>query len=207
MLVAYDDILKWHRARERTKSFKNFLGTFIEHTKQEDLKSFDIHRIFCWDDVKTMASDAMERDVDKAKLRRNPFRAAGRSLQQNASNLEVLVEFLPNNEFAGILCGALTLVFSVSTVPAIPSSILVYIPIHADLMVNKAARRLGEARYMIFNCLESLPEIIMNTETYVDIYDEDPKIWIAAEDLYLGILDGVKGMLQWIDKSAFGKHH
>lgn len=43
------------------------------------------------------------------------------------------------------------------------------------------------------------------TEKYVDIYDEDPKVWQAAENLYLGILDGVEGMLMWIDKSAFGK--
>lgn len=60
-----------------------------------------------------MASDAVERDTDKTRWRRNPFRAAGRSLQQSASNLEILMAFLPNGEFTGILCGALTLVFCV----------------------------------------------------------------------------------------------
>ncbi|KAK7456761.1 hypothetical protein Landi51_02037 [Colletotrichum acutatum] len=52
----------------------------------------------------------------------------------------------------------------------------------------------------------SLPDIVEETEEYVDIYDDDPRVWRAAEDLYLGILDGVESMLQWIDKSALGKN-
>ncbi|KAF6829261.1 hypothetical protein CPLU01_08025 [Colletotrichum plurivorum] len=165
------------RAQFRTKSFKKFLGAFVKQTKRDDIRRFDVDRQFRWEDVKSMASDAIERDTDK-RWRRNPFRAAGRSLQQSASNLEMLMAFLPNGEFTGILCGALTLVFC-------------------------AARRLDEVRNKILGCLESLPEIVGQTEQYVEIYDDDPKVWIAAEDLYMGILDGVEGMLLWIDKSAF----
>ncbi|EQB47228.1 hypothetical protein CGLO_13651 [Colletotrichum gloeosporioides Cg-14] len=125
-----------------------------------------------------MASDAVEKDAEKTKWRKNPFRAAGRSLQRSACNLEVLLSFLPNDGLVGILCGALTFIFS-------------------------AAKRLDEVRTRILDCLDSLPEIVERTENYVDIYDEDPEVWNAAESLYIGILDGVEGMLQWIDKSAF----
>ncbi|KAL0767094.1 hypothetical protein CaCOL14_010665 [Colletotrichum acutatum] len=69
-----------------------------------------------------------------------------------------------------------------------------------------AAKRLDEVRNKIINCLDSLPDIVEETEEYVDIYDDDPRVWRAAEDLYLGILDGVESMLQWIDKSALGKN-
>ncbi|KAK2000770.1 hypothetical protein LX36DRAFT_738942 [Colletotrichum falcatum] len=163
---------------ERTRSFKTLVSVFVKHTKRNELSRFDVDRQFVWEDVRSMASDAVEQDISKTKWRHNPFRAAGRSFQQNASNLEMLVAFLPNGDFTGILCGALTFVFC-------------------------AAKRLDEVRNKIMNCLESLPDIVEETEEYVQIYDEDPRVWGAAEDLYLGILDGVEGMLQWIDKSAF----
>ncbi|KAK2007484.1 hypothetical protein LZ32DRAFT_641300 [Colletotrichum eremochloae] len=166
------------KINERTKSFKTLVSVFVKHTKRNELSNFDVDRQFVWEDVRAMASDAIEQDASKTKWRHNPFRAAGRSFQQNASNLEMLMEFLPNGDFTGILCGALTFVFC-------------------------AAKRLDEVRNKIMNCLESLPYIVEETEEYVQIYDEDPRVWSAAEDLYLGILDGVEGMLQWIDKSAF----
>ncbi|EFQ34617.1 hypothetical protein CGRA01v4_14054 [Colletotrichum graminicola] len=167
-----------NKINERTKSFKTLVSVFVKHTKRDELSRFDVDRQFVWEDVRAMASDAIEQDASKTKWRQNPFRAAGRSFQQNASNLEMLVEFLPNGEFTGILCGALTFVFC-------------------------AAKRLDEVRNKIMNCLESLPDIVEDTEEYVQIYAEDTRVWSAAEDLYLGILDGVEAMLQWIDKSAF----
>ncbi|KAK2739364.1 hypothetical protein CKAH01_07314 [Colletotrichum kahawae] len=166
------------RVRERTNSFWSVVTAFQDHTKRDDLKRFRIDGQHRWDDVKTMASDAVEKDAEKTKWRKNPFRAAGRSLQRSACNLEVLLSFLPNDGLVGILCGALTFIFS-------------------------AAKRLDEVRTRILYCLDSLPEIVERTENYVDIYDEDPQVWNAAENLYIGILDGVEGMLQWIDKSAF----
>ncbi|OHE96334.1 hypothetical protein CORC01_08406 [Colletotrichum orchidophilum] len=166
------------KIHERTESFRALIRTFTKHTKRNDLAIFDVDKNFTWNDVKVTASEAIEQDNAKTKMRHNPFRAAGRSFQRNASNLEVLVEFLPNGDFTGILCGALTFVFC-------------------------AAKRLDEVRNKIISCLDSLPDIVEETEEYVEIYDDDPKVWRAAEDLYLGILDGVESMLLWIDKSAF----
>ncbi|KAK1724973.1 uncharacterized protein BDZ83DRAFT_719547 [Colletotrichum acutatum] len=154
------------KVHERTKSFKTLISIFAQRTNRKDLARFDVEKDFQWEDVRVMASEAIEQDNAKTKMRHNPFRAAGRSFQRNASNLEMLVAFLPNGDFTGILCGALTFVFC------------------------------------IINCLDSLPDIVEETEEYVDIYDDDPRVWRAAEDLYLGILDGVESMLQWIDKSA-----
>ncbi|KAF4826774.1 hypothetical protein CGCTS75_v008783 [Colletotrichum tropicale] len=166
------------RAQERTNSFWGFVKTFVKHAKREDLKKFHINGQHGWDDVKRIASEAIEKDAEKTRWRKNPFKAAGRSLQKSASNLEMLLNFLPNDGVAGVLCGALTFVFF-------------------------AAKRLDEVRTKILACLESLPEIVEQTEAYVNIYDADPKVWSAAESLYIGILDGVEGMLQWIDESAF----
>ncbi|KAF4780743.1 hypothetical protein HER10_EVM0001759 [Colletotrichum scovillei] len=165
------------RVHERTRSFKTLISTFAQKTNRKDLARFDVEKDFQWEDVRIMASEAVEQDNAKTKMRHNPFRAAGRSFQRNASNLEMLVAFLPNGDFTGILCGALTFVFC-------------------------AAKRLDEVRNKILNCLDSLPDIVEETEEYVEIYDDDPRVWKAAEDLYLGILDGVESMLQWIDKSA-----
>ncbi|KAL3299816.1 adenosine trna methylthiotransferase [Colletotrichum asianum] len=166
------------RAQERTNSFWGFVKTFVKHAKREDLKKFHINGQHRWDDVKRIASEAIEKDAEKTRWRKNPFKAAGRSLQKSASNLEMLLNFLPNDGVAGVLCGALTFVFF-------------------------AAKRLDEVRTKILACLESLPEIVEQTEAYVNIYDADPKVWSAAENLYIGILDGVERMLQWIDESAF----
>ncbi|KAK1624638.1 hypothetical protein BDP81DRAFT_464408 [Colletotrichum phormii] len=159
------------------RSFKTLISTFAQKTNRKDLARFDVEKEFQWEDVRVMASEAIEQDNAKTKMRHNPFRAAGRSFQRNASNLEMLVAFLPNGDFTGILCGALTFVFC-------------------------AAKRLDEVRNKIINCLDSLPDIVEETGEYVEIYDDDPRVWRAAEDLYLGILDGVESMLQWIDKSA-----
>lgn len=104
------------RARERTNSFKSLMNDFIDRTQRTDLKWFNVDHKFRWEDVKEMAADAVDRDVEKTKWRKNPLRAAARSFQRNASNLEMLLAFLPNGDFTGILCGALTLVFCVSAV-------------------------------------------------------------------------------------------
>lgn len=104
------------RARERTTSFKSLMSDFVDRTQRADLKWFDVDRQFRWEDVKEMAAAAVDRDVEKTKWSKNPLRAAARSFQKNASNLEMLLAFLPNGDFTGVLCGALTFVFCVSAV-------------------------------------------------------------------------------------------
>ncbi|KAF4807596.1 hypothetical protein CGCSCA5_v013198 [Colletotrichum siamense] len=168
------------KAREQTGSFKSLISNFVNKTQYTDLKWFNVNDQFKWEDVKKMAADAIDRDTERTRWRKNPLRAAGRSFQKHASNLEMLLAFLPNGDFTGILCGALTFVFC-------------------------AAKRSNEIRQKILACLESLPQIVGQLDAYVEIYAEDESIWDAAEDLYLGILEGVEGMLQWIDKSAFDR--
>ncbi|KXH34265.1 hypothetical protein CNYM01_01070 [Colletotrichum nymphaeae SA-01] len=101
------------RVQDRTSSFKTLISTFAKNTRNNDLARFDVERQFQWNHVKDMASAAIEQDNKKVQMRNNPFRAAGRSFQRNASNLEMLVKFLPDGDFTGILCGALTFVFCV----------------------------------------------------------------------------------------------
>lgn len=56
---------------------------------------------------------------------------------------------------------------------------------------------------MILNCLDILRKVVMKATAYREIYSDDEDLLQAAENLYVGILDGIEAMLQWIDESAF----
>ncbi|KAK9425271.1 hypothetical protein SUNI508_13201 [Seiridium unicorne] len=170
------------RAREKTRKFKNILKVFVKSTKVESIKGFDVERHFTWTDVQSIANEGLERDAERGKWRRHPARFIGRTLQNSAPVLQLVLDFLPNNEFTSILCGALALVFN-------------------------AAQRIKDVREKIHKCFENLPYIIKRTERHVNIYAENSDVWEAAEDLYLGILEGVEKMLTWIDESACGKYN
>ncbi|EXF84916.1 hypothetical protein CFIO01_02129 [Colletotrichum fioriniae PJ7] len=162
-------------AHLQTKSFRSLIHKFKTRTKCKELAAFDIEKDFKWEHVRIMALQAIEREDAKTEMSNGWLPAAGRTFQRNASNLEILVKLLPSGDFTGILCGALTLIFC-------------------------AAKHIDEVRSKIISCLASLPGIMEETEEYVQIYHDDPKVLRAAEDLYLGILDGVESMLRWIDK-------
>ncbi|RYP58268.1 hypothetical protein DL769_009029 [Monosporascus sp. CRB-8-3] len=157
-------------AKERTNLFKKFVKSFVGSAKDETVRRFDVDRSWVWKDVQAKANEGLEKEDERNNWRRHPIRFMSRSFQNNASNLEILLLFLPNTEFGSILCGALTLVL--------------HVRIHAPSFLL-------------------LPEMVQNTEKYMELYANDAETWKAAEELYLGILNGVEAMLSWIDKKAF----
>ncbi|PYH43520.1 uncharacterized protein BP01DRAFT_402624 [Aspergillus saccharolyticus JOP 1030-1] len=200
------------RAKSRHQSFKKFLGTFTTFAKDKEIRRFDLDRKFQWNDVQNEANAAVEAYSAPDSFLRNPVRYLSRSFTQNASTLEVLLHFVPDGEYTSILCGALTLVFNVSPPPSLP------IPspehdgnrttgYHANLcmLCVQAAKRVDSLRKRILGCLAALPTIVHETAEYRDLYHDDEDLWQAAEDLYLGILEGIEAMLQWMDESAFKK--
>ncbi|KAI9810739.1 MAG: hypothetical protein M1827_006077 [Pycnora praestabilis] len=51
--------------------------------------------------------------------------------------------------------------------------------------------------------MASLSETIEASEDYLEIYREDHELFRRAENLYIAVLEGVEGMMEWIDKNAF----
>lgn len=66
---------------------------------------------------------------------------------------------------------------------------------------------MANLRQRILGCLDSLPKVVTQARIYRTLYNNDPGLWQAAETLYLGILDGIEAMLNWMDESAFSMIH
>lgn len=60
-------------------------------------------------------------------------------------------------------------------------------------------------RERVLNCLGKLSDEIQGTKSYLQIYQDDQKLWEAAEDLYVGILVGVESMTLWLDEKAYSR--
>lgn len=62
---------------------------------------------------------------------------------------------------------------------------------------------MANLRQRILGCLDSLSKVVNKATAYRELYSEDPDLLQAAENLYLGILNGVEAMLLSMDESAF----
>ena len=62
-----------------------------------------------------------------------------------------------------------------------------------------------EVRERILSCLDGLSKVVKKTESYAQIYYEDQELWDIAQELYVGILEGVEGMTEWLDSNAYSK--
>lgn len=51
--------------------------------------------------------------------------------------------------------------------------------------------------------LRSLPDTVESTENYLGIYREDKELFRRGEDLYIAVLEGIEGMMEWIDHKAY----
>jgi len=80
------------------------------------LKDFNLGQNFKISDVQREANAALQAYKERGdKLNPHFFRTAGRDFSNNATAMEALLKFLPSGEYTSVLCGALTLVFNVST--------------------------------------------------------------------------------------------
>ncbi|KAI9699205.1 MAG: hypothetical protein M1820_007284 [Bogoriella megaspora] len=67
------------------------------------------------------------------------------------------------------------------------------------------ASSLKQVRERILRCLGSLLEVVSDTKSYVNIYNEDREVRESAEKLYVGILMSVQDMMEWLDTKAYKK--
>ena len=60
-------------------------------------------------------------------------------------------------------------------------------------------------RERILSYLSGLSELVKGTECYHQIYHEDLELWSRAQELYVGILEGVESMTEWLDSNAYSE--
>lgn len=97
-----------------TNRFRKFVNVLTKESKKPELSTFRWGQGSTISDVQREANAALEAYEERGNnLRKHFFRTTGRNFSNNASSVEVLLEFLPAGEFTSILCGALTLVFRV----------------------------------------------------------------------------------------------
>jgi hypothetical protein len=191
------------RAKASKDRFKNFLGHFKKETKDKDIKRFDISQKYRWEDVQSEANAALE-SYSSPEFTSQPMRYLSRSFTENASTLQAFLEFVPDGEYTFIICGALTLVFNVSSVSSqFTAGWCISDAATTSFLFPQAAKRVAALRKRILDCLEGLSKVVAKAKIYREIYRDDPDLRQAAETLYIGILNGIEAMLSWMDESAF----
>ena len=114
--------------------------------------------------------------------------------------IQTWLELLPVGEYTSVVCGAMKLVFGVNSTPSRPSEA------EKQLIKTQAAARMADIRQRILDTFSSLPGSIEASEDYLKIYRQDAELLGKAEDLYLAVLDGIEGMMAWIDHKAYSRH-
>lgn len=56
-------------------------------------------------------------------------------------------------------------------------------------------------RESILNTFDGLSDTLDNTDVYIRYYSRDQSLRQKAEDLYIAILDAVKGIISWLGKN------
>ena len=68
---------------------------------------------------------------------------------------------------------------------------------------TQAAARMADIRQRVLDTFANLPGSIEASEDYLKIYRQDEDLLGKAEDLYLAVLEGIEGMMQWIDHKVY----
>ena len=143
------------------------------------------------------AEKAIKEYEKKGKSWRHPFRTAGRALGGSTNSMQTWLEMLPNGEYSSLVCGALKLVFGVRP-KTIPSTA-------EDLNIEQAAARMDKIRKKVLETLSVLPKTLELRENYLEIYRQDEGLRDKADELYIAIVKGVEGMIEWLDHSTYSR--
>lgn len=65
---------------------------------------------------------------------------------------------------------------------------------------------MAEIRQKVLDTFANLPGSIEASEDYLKIYRQDEELLCKAEDLYLAVLDGIEGMMEWIDHKVYSMY-
>ncbi|KAJ5088349.1 hypothetical protein N7456_011965 [Penicillium angulare] len=126
-----------------------------------------------WEDIQREASEALVKYQNDGKTWRHPFQTAGRAFSSVSSRLEFLLELLPNGDYGSLLFAGLRLVFN-------------------------AAKRMQAIRESVMKSFSSLSETIDSTYHYIRVYSGDYILRQRSEDLYIAILEAVRGVTIWL---------
>jgi len=182
-----------------TTRFRKFVNVLTKESKKPELNTFRWGQGSTISDVHREANAALEAYEERGNsLKKHFFRTAGRNFSNNASSVEVLLEFLPSGEFTSILCGALTLVFRVrGQSPSLPQT--------WKLIICQAASRTAKVREQVFNCLGALTRTVEGTKGLRKLYSGNKRLWETAESLYIALLDAVQDIIAWLDDGAWSR--
>lgn len=62
---------------------------------------------------------------------------------------------------------------------------------------------MADIRQKVLDTFANLPGSIEASEDYLKIYRQDEELLGKAEELYLAVLDGIEGMMAWIDHKVY----
>lgn len=60
-------------------------------------------------------------------------------------------------------------------------------------------------RKKVLETLSALPGTLEAHHSYLELYRQDEGLLGKAEELYIAILTGVEGMIEWLDHSTYSK--
>lgn len=72
-----------------------------------------------------------------------------------------------------------------------------------NLPLIQAASSMSKLRKKIFDALESLSGTMQWSSDFLEVYESDDELNKKAEELYLALLEGIEGMMEWLDHKAY----
>jgi len=64
---------------------------------------------------------------------------------------------------------------------------------------------MSDVRKKIFDALESLSGTVSWSSDFLELYESDDVLATKAEELYLALLEGIEGMMEWLDHKAYAE--
>ncbi len=62
---------------------------------------------------------------------------------------------------------------------------------------------MSKLRRKIFDAFDSLSGTVQWSSDFLDVYESDEELYKKAEELYLALLEGIEGMMEWLDHKAY----
>ncbi|TEY30287.1 hypothetical protein BOTCAL_0885g00010 [Botryotinia calthae] len=162
-----------------TNLFNNYMHDFLLRSNDQETR-LAFNSTSTWRDVQEEAGEAFKKYKSEGKSWRHPFQTTGRAFSNVACRFEFLLELLPSGDYTSIICGGLKLVFN-------------------------AAKRMKTIRESVFKTFDGLSDTIDSTNLYIRYYSQDETLRLKAENLYIAILEAIKGITNWLKKNPFAE--
>jgi hypothetical protein len=64
---------------------------------------------------------------------------------------------------------------------------------------------MSDVRKKILDALESLSGTVSWSSDFLELYESDDVLATKAEELYIALLEGIEGMMEWLDHKAYAE--